>query len=89
MGRIRRGRRECPLSRSVISNARRLNQENRLMGGPIIRSGATPEFSKNWDRIFGAKQTQSGTSTTQRTKKAEDKPVAQKADKKAAKKTKK
>lgn len=23
------------------------------MGGPIIRSGASPEFSKNWERIFG------------------------------------
>lgn len=27
------------------------------MGGPIVRSGATPEFSKNWDRIFGKKKT--------------------------------
>ena len=23
------------------------------MGGPIVRTGATPEFSKGWDRIFG------------------------------------
>ncbi len=21
------------------------------MGGPIVRSGASPEFSKNWDKI--------------------------------------
>lgn len=26
------------------------------MGGPIIRSGASPEFSKNWERIFGDKK---------------------------------
>lgn len=25
------------------------------MGGPIIRVGATPEFAKGWDAIFGAK----------------------------------
>ncbi len=23
------------------------------MGGPIVRSGASPEFSKNWENIFG------------------------------------
>jgi hypothetical protein len=23
------------------------------MSGPIVRSGASPEFSKNWDNIFG------------------------------------
>lgn len=23
------------------------------MGGPIVRTGATPEFWNNWDRIFG------------------------------------
>ncbi len=26
------------------------------MGGPIVRSGATPEFSKNWDSIFGGQK---------------------------------
>lgn len=26
------------------------------MGGPIVRSGASPEFSENWDRIFGGKK---------------------------------
>jgi hypothetical protein len=25
------------------------------MSGPIVRTGASPEFSKNWDRIFGGK----------------------------------
>ena len=23
------------------------------MGGPIVRSGATPQFSQNWESIFG------------------------------------
>ena len=23
------------------------------MSGPIVRSGASPEFSKNWDSVFG------------------------------------
>ena len=25
------------------------------MSGPIVRTGASPEFSKNWDNIFGKK----------------------------------
>lgn len=33
------------------------------MGGPIVRSGATPEFSKNWDRIFGKKKTKAKAAT--------------------------
>ncbi len=30
------------------------------MSGPIVRSGASPEFSKNWDNIF-AKPSKTGT----------------------------
>lgn len=25
------------------------------MGGPIVRTGTTPEFWKNWDNVFGGK----------------------------------
>ena len=25
------------------------------MGGPIVRTGTTPEFWSNWDRVFGGK----------------------------------
>lgn len=25
------------------------------MGGPIVRTGATPKFWENWDQIFGDK----------------------------------
>jgi len=55
------------------------------MGGPIIRSGASPEFSKNWDSIFG-KKSGSEKSTA---KKDSGKAVAAKATKKPAKKGKK
>lgn len=44
------------------------------MSGPIVRSGASPEFSKNWDSIFGGK------------KKSAAKPAAGAGDKKSAKK---
>ncbi len=26
------------------------------MSGPIVRSGPTPEFSKNWEQAFGKKK---------------------------------
>ena len=26
------------------------------MGGPIVRTGTTPEFWKNWDQVFGDKK---------------------------------
>jgi hypothetical protein len=26
------------------------------MSGPIVRTGATPEFWKNWDTVFGGKK---------------------------------
>lgn len=49
------------------------------MGGPIVRTGATPEFSAGWDRIFGDKK---------KTKPAAKKTTAKKktAKKKKAKK---
>jgi len=45
------------------------------MSGPIVRSGPSPEFSKNWDSVFG--------------KKAATKTAAPKAKKAAPKKKKK
>jgi hypothetical protein len=26
------------------------------MSGPIVRTGTTPEFWKNWDNVFGGKK---------------------------------
>jgi len=26
------------------------------MGGPIVRSGPSPEYSKNWDDVFSSKK---------------------------------
>jgi hypothetical protein len=47
------------------------------MSGPIVRTGTTPEFWKNWDQVFGDKQ-----KTTKKGKKK----VAKKASAKAKKK---
>lgn len=56
------------------------------MSGPIVRTGTTPEFWKNYDAIFGKK-----TAAAPKTKDASAaakpaKKVAKKATKKAAKK---
>jgi hypothetical protein len=55
------------------------------MSGPIVRTGATPEFWDNWDRIFGDKAKDAGEpkSKSTRAKKAS---APKKAGKKAAKK---
>jgi hypothetical protein len=46
--------------------------------GPIVRTGATPEFWKNWENIFGGKKKTEG-------KRAAGKPAGRKsAAKKAA-----
>ena len=43
------------------------------MGGPIVRSGATPEFSKNWDSVFGGKKAKKSVAKKKTTKaKADD-----------------
>lgn len=44
------------------------------MSGPIVRTGATPEFWNNWDKVFGEKT------------KSKKKTVARATKKKAAKK---
>ena len=53
------------------------------MSGPIVRTGATPEFWENWDKIFGDsdKKKSSKKSSKKSTKKAP------KASKKAARKS--
>ena len=55
------------------------------MSGPIVRTGATPEFWKNWDNIFGGKKTKTPAASPA---KAAAKPAAKasKPAKKAAKK---
>lgn len=57
------------------------------MGGPIVRTGTTPEFWKNWDNVFGGKKSAKGTKSAET--KAEKKPAKKKsAKKKSAKKSK-
>ena len=63
------------------------------MSGPIVRTGTTPEFWKNWDRAFGDKKKSTGDNKAAKgTEKPErasaPKKVIKKAVKKAAKKTK-
>lgn len=53
------------------------------MSGPIVRTGATPKFSENWDKIFGDKKKQAKS-----TKKKADAKASKKSTKKKAKKKK-
>jgi hypothetical protein len=61
------------------------------MSGPIVRTGTTPQFWKNWDRVFGKGkgkgQTdagEAGATETKAVKKAAKKSAAKKASGKAA-----
>lgn len=56
------------------------------MSGPIVRSGPSPEFSRNWESVFGKK---SGGTVTAVGKKAAKKPAVKSAKKTAGKKAKK
>ena len=55
------------------------------MSGPIVRTGTTPEFWKNWDNIFGDKKKASRGGETKAA--AKGKKAAGKASKKTAKKS--
>ena len=56
------------------------------MSGPIVRSGPSPEFSRNWESVFGKK---SGGVTAATAKKPAKKPAVKSAKKAAGKKAKK
>ncbi len=43
------------------------------MSGPIVRSGASPEFTKNWEKIFGKKSAPSAPKAKKPAKKAASK----------------
>jgi len=63
------------------------------MSGPIVRTGTTPEFWKNWDQVFGEKaKAKAGKKAAggdaKVSKPAAEEKVEKKASKKAAKKTK-
>jgi len=47
------------------------------MSGPIVRSGPSPEYSSNWDKVFAKKKTAK--------KKSSSKPAAKKSAKKKKK----
>ncbi|MFM9965950.1 MAG: RNA polymerase subunit sigma [Planctomycetaceae bacterium] len=62
------------------------------MSGPIVRTGTTPEFWKNWDQVFGGAAKTESSATPKAAKKSAAKKaatpekVAKKSAKKAAKK---
>ena len=60
-----------------------LDYKAESMSGPIVRTGTTPEFWKNWDRAFGDKKAAAG---TKKATKAPAKKEAAVASTKAAKK---
>jgi hypothetical protein len=39
------------------------------MGGPIVRTGTTPKFWENWDRVFGDQTKKKKASKTSKSKK--------------------
>ncbi|MBL8810575.1 MAG: RNA polymerase subunit sigma [Planctomycetaceae bacterium] len=55
------------------------------MSGPIVRTGTTPEFWKNWDSIFGDKKKAAKGGEAKAA--AKGKKAAKKAAKKTAKKS--
>ncbi|HVA48349.1 MAG TPA: hypothetical protein VNH11_18425 [Pirellulales bacterium] len=56
------------------------------MSGPIVRSGPSPEFSKNWESVFGKPGT-AAAAAKKTAKKAAGKKSAKKAPGKKAKKS--
>ena len=61
----------------------------KLMGGPIVRTGATPEFWANWDKVFGDKKKSNKKRATKATKKTAAKKTAKKKAATRSKKAKK
>ncbi len=58
------------------------------MSGPIVRSGPTPQFSKNWESVFGKKSTRGSSTATAVKKKAKKAKPAATPKKKGGKKKK-
>lgn len=56
------------------------------MGGPIVRTGTTPEYWENWDRVFGGEQKSEGGRKKSAPKSAKKKSAKKKSVKKVAKK---
>jgi len=55
------------------------------MGGPIVRTGTTPEFWANWDRVFGDKKKNAKGATAKAAKKSAKSAAKKSAKKKPAK----
>ncbi|WP_417848705.1 RNA polymerase subunit sigma [Thalassoglobus sp.] len=59
------------------------------MSGPIVRTGATPEYWDNWDQVFGKKKKKAATKKKAAEKPAAEKPAKAQKKKPAKKKAKK
>jgi len=85
----------CILHFALVSDRVRLTETSNfssahsiaenLMSGPIVRTGTTPEFWKNYDRVFGGAKTAT-TKKAAPAKAAKKTAAPKKAVKKAAKK---
>ena len=56
------------------------------MGGPIVRTGTTPEFWANWDSIFGDKKKKGKSAPAKASSKAAKKSPKKSPKKKSGKK---
>ena len=57
------------------------------MGGPIVRTGATPKFMDNWERIFGGPGSSRSSKSKPPAKAVKKASPKKKAAKKSAKKS--
>ena len=51
------------------------------MSGPIVRTAPTPEFSKNWDSVFGTKKSAKNATVKPTTKSVKKKKKSAKSKK--------
>jgi len=52
------------------------------MSGPIVRTGTTPKFWENWDRVFGTKKAGAGSAKSAAKSTEKKKPAAKSKKKK-------
>jgi hypothetical protein len=52
------------------------------MSGPIVRTGTTPKFWENWDRVFGGKKKQAAAPKTTKSSAKKSTKTTRKANKK-------
>ena len=78
-------------ARGHLPSMTQIHERYPAMSGPIVRTGTTPQFWKNWDRVFGkgkgkgqANAAESAPADVKAAKKATKKSAGKKASGKAA-----